>query len=594
MRFLGKYELLEQHTVGTVETFSAHPIGGSELFLVHLFSLPALTKASPSNRDLLDYMERICPPAIGPVIDGGQYDDGSQAYIVTKFPRDPDALGEWVEVYKTMPKAAPKPVSKPRRDASDAPVRERWEDETSSPQPQRPHVTERPVGDFTRAFRPFVSETAPPKPPEDDRDHSTPSAARSDPHWSDAIRPVSQGPGFSSESRDLEPKHSEPRRSAPGSFTDQMAGLGEGAQLPTSRVPVQPPTVPRNVEPRPEGRVELSRNQKVDSWLLPDPPELPVDPSKETGRPGEFTQFFRSPFAAPPPPANPLPLPVPDLINRPAPARSDFTQLFGPSSGGSLAPLAPEPLLEPPGQSERGNFTEIFGNSRPAPSTPSLPQWTPEKSAERPEKGDRGGDYFISNTNSLPISSGQRDGEPVFRSSTPLGPTFGSKHEEGATRVFKPPAQEEVSAPPSSLPEGESQYTRIIKGPKREPAGSSASTGKPDAPPSTAGGMNLPMPLPKVAVTMPAVSMPTIGPSGIAAPQLRMPSATVATPPPMMPHLHAPPPPSMGALPKLPPAPKVPTLKKPGNWTSYAPLIIILNLIFLAAVGLVLYFVYKP
>jgi len=50
----------------------------------------------------------------------------------------------------------------------------------------------------------------------------------------------------------------------------------------------------------------------------------------------------------------------------------------------------------------------------------------------------------------------------------------------------------------------------------------------------------------------------------------------------------------MRALPKLPPAPKVPTVKKPGNWTSYAPLIIILNLIFLAAVGLVLYFVYKP
>jgi hypothetical protein len=50
----------------------------------------------------------------------------------------------------------------------------------------------------------------------------------------------------------------------------------------------------------------------------------------------------------------------------------------------------------------------------------------------------------------------------------------------------------------------------------------------------------------------------------------------------------------MGALAKLPAAPKVRTVKKLGNWTSYAPLIIILNLIFLAAVGLVLYFVYKP
>jgi hypothetical protein len=46
--------------------------------------------------------------------------------------------------------------------------------------------------------------------------------------------------------------------------------------------------------------------------------------------------------------------------------------------------------------------------------------------------------------------------------------------------------------------------------------------------------------------------------------------------------------------PKLPPGPKLPVLKKPGNWTSYIPLIVILHLIFVAAVGLVLYFVYRP
>jgi hypothetical protein len=282
---------------------------------------------------------------------------------------------------------------------------------------------------------------------------------------------------------------------------------------------------------------------------------------------------------------------VPDLVNRPTPERSDFTQLFGPSSGGSLAPLAPEPLLEPPGQSERGNFTEIFGNPRPAHIAPPVPPWTPEKPADSPEK-DRAGDYFISNTNSLPISSGKRDAEPVFRSSTPLGgPTFGAKHDDGATRVFKAPAHEEAPAAPPA-PEGESQYTRIIKGPKREPAGSSASPGTQN-PPTAAGGMNFSMPLPKVAVAMPAVSMPTIGPSGIGAPQVRMPSATVAAPPPVMPHFQPPPPPSMGALPKLPPSPKL-GARKPGSWTGYAPLIIILNLIFLAAVGLVLYFVFKP
>jgi hypothetical protein len=182
-----------------------------------------------------------------------------------------------------------------------------------------------------------------------------------------------------------------------------------------------------------------------------------------------------------------------------------------------------------------------------------------------------------------------REGEQVFRSGTPLvGPMFSAKQDEGATRVFKAPIHEEAPAPPP-IPEAESQYTRIIKSPKREPAGLSASPGTPD---TGAGGMNLPLPAPKVSVAMPGISMPTIGPSGVGAPQVRMPSATVSTPqPPALPPLRVPP--LSVAPPKLP-APKLPGVKKPGNWTSYAPLIIILHLIFVMAVGLVLYFVYKP
>ena len=583
MRFLGKYELLEQHTVGTVETFSAHPIGGSELFLVHLFSLPALTKASPTNRDLLDYLERICPPALGSVLDGGQYDDGSQAYIVTKFPRDPDALGNWVEAYKAMPKSVPKPVSQPRRNLSDAPAREPWLDEIPRAQSPPPPIAEKPAGDFTRAFQAFGADRVPAKPPspEDDGAHRAPRAAR----------PVPERSLLNSESRP------ESRRPAPGNLTEQLAGLGEGAQLPTSRLPVQPPVAPRNIgpkeepkfEPRREPVVEPVQGRKADAWA--DHPEPPAEVSREPARPGEFTQFFRSPFAAPQP-ADPLPIPMPDLVNPPAPARSDFTQLFGRSSGASLAPLAPEPLLEPPGQSERSNYTEIFGNARPAPNEPPVPQWMPDQPAELTEKGDRAGDYFISNTNALPISPSMRDGEPVFRSGTPLGgPRFGTKQDEGATRVFKAPVQEQAPEP-TPVPEGESQYTRIIKGPKRESAGLSASSGTQGPPPSP-GGMKLPLPLPNVSVAMPAMSMPTIGPSGVGAPQVRMPSATLSAPPsPVLPPLQVPP--LSMVPPKLPPGPKLPVLKKPGNWTSYIPLIVILHLIFVAAVGLVLYFVYRP
>ena len=560
MRFLGKYELVEQHTVGTVETFSAHPIGANDLLLVHIFSLPALTKAEPSNRDLLDYLERICPPTLGAVLDGGQYDDGSQAYIITKFPRDPDALESWIEAYKAMPRATAKLAPKS--------AKPQYEEPDSDFEPGRSRVSplpppaEKPAGDFTRMFQSLGAEKPTAMPPATPR--AKPPEARPREEWRpeapSAVRPaeaphVTRRPAFSDP---LDAKPPAARPPAAGSLTEQFAGLGEGAKLPRSASYDEPLLAPP------------VKNREPDSWVAPEAPKAPPEPSRETSRAGEFTQFFRSPFAAPPP-AEPLPTAVPDFVNRPAPGRSDFTQLFGPSSG-SLTPLPPEPLLEPPGQSERGSFTETFRS--PASSAP-VPAWTPEKPVDPPERVDR--DYFISNTNSLPISPGKRDADPVFRPSTPAsGPTFGSKPDEGATRVFKAPVHEE--APPPSIPEGESQYTRIIRGPKREPAGSAASSASPAAPPAS-GGMQFPG-MPKVQVAMPPMAMP----------HLQMPGATVSAPP--VPHLQIPsvtvPPP------KLPPGPKLPGLKKPGTWATYAPLIIILNLIFLAAVGLVLYFVFKP
>lgn len=591
LRFLGKYELVEQHTVGTVETFSAHPIGGNELLLVHLFSLPALTKADPSNRDLLDYLERICPPTLGRVLDGGQYDDGSQAYIITKFPRDPDALRDWVEAYNAMPRAtaklASKPASKSRFDDSDPGLEplgleplglEPWNDRVSSPPPTPP--VEKPAGEFTRMFQALTPakapEKAPPKLPaaptgkspatarEGDWMPEAPSAVRPaapQPHANRSVYKAGGGIGRGTGRGDRDFKSAAPHPPEDGSFTDQFAGLGEGAKLPASRFPEEPDSLPP------------VKNRKPNSWAMPEVPEPPPEPPKE--RAGEFTKFFRSPFAAPPP-AEPPSAPPPDFVNRPAPARSDFTQLFGSASGGSQSPVAPEPLLEPPGQSERGNFTETFGQVRPASSLPPVPPWIPEKPADPPEKVDRGGEYFISNTNSLPISPGKRDAEPAFRPSTPVsGRTFGSKHEEGATRVFKAPVHDEPPPLPPA-PEGESQYTRIIRGPKKEPAGSAASA--PPAAPAAGGGM----PFALTPPVMPKVS--------VAMPPMQMPSATVSAP--QVPHLQIPP--VTLAPPKLPPGPKLPAAKKAGTWATHAPLIIILNLIFLAAVGLVLYFAFKP
>ena len=144
MRFLGKYELLEQLTVGSVETFVAYPIGGGERLLIHVFALPALIKSGLKNSDLVEYMEAMSPKVLGSVLDAGRYDDGTQAFVVTKFPRNASALPAWIEAYKAASR-------KQDTTTVEAPARQVWGG--SSTDPQSAPTSEVPVGDFTRAFQ---------------------------------------------------------------------------------------------------------------------------------------------------------------------------------------------------------------------------------------------------------------------------------------------------------------------------------------------------------------------------------------------------------------------------------------------------------
>jgi len=102
MRFLSKYELMEQLTLGKLETYSAHRIGGGERLLVHLFSLPTVSATELSNLELLQALERIAPLPPGPIVDAGRYDDGSQAFVVSKLPPEPGALQTWLESYRAQ------------------------------------------------------------------------------------------------------------------------------------------------------------------------------------------------------------------------------------------------------------------------------------------------------------------------------------------------------------------------------------------------------------------------------------------------------------------------------------------------------------
>ena len=541
MRFLGKYELLEQLTVGKVETFAAYPIGGGERLLIHVFALPALIKSAPTNRDLLGYMEEISPPSLGTLLDAGRYDDGSQAYVVTKFPRDPAALGRWIEAYKASAK------SKHDTTAEVVPA-ELWQEGLNN-ETREISVPERhggnSQGEFTRAFQ---SATEPKTP---DKSPPTP-VARPEP-------PV--GPESLPTGEFFLPQ---PVRSpAPASLTDQfMAGLGEGSRLGDAREQSTP------AKPEPFGNTAPFRVNSSDPWKGPSVTPASEPPSDDNSRPGEFTMFFKGPLA---PPSAPLETFPPEAPYSPAPARpsaGEFTRTFGAATPSASGPLPPEPLLEPVAQGDR--FTDVFGKATvPLPQPPPLPKPAPEPPVSlEPTPG-----YVVSqNTNFPPPPLPMTAPEPMFTSGSSLGPLPGQSRDDNATRLFRMPVQEEPAPVMEEAPPRESEYTRIISA-KPQPAAAEKS------PKPAAAGAG---PAIKISVPISPPPMPSLQPP---APHLAMPVPT-----PM--HLPSVPAPKVPSLEIKVPAPAKGAEKKKTSWKSYVPLIVILNLLLLAAVGLVLYFIF--
>jgi hypothetical protein len=541
MRFLGKYELLEQLTVGKVETFAAYPIGGGERLLVHVFALPALIKSAPTNRDLLKYMEEISPPALGTLLDAGRYDDGSQAYVVTKFPRDPAALGTWVEAYKASVK------SKHDTTAEVVPA-ELWQEgrgnETQEIQvPKKPGSSQ---GEFTRAFQSVSAPKIPDKSP-------PPSVVRPEA----GVGPESLPTG--------ELFVPQPVRSpAPVSVTDQfMAGLGEGSRLG------RPPESSMEMKPEPLGSTAPFRLDTP--WKEARVTQSPEPPPFDNSRPGEFTMFFKGPLAPPSVAEEPYPADEPYSEPPPRPSAGEFTRMFGAATPSTSGPLPSEPLLEPVAQRDR--FTDVFGEATVPPPQP--PPLSKIPASEPPAEFEPAPGYVVSqNTNFPPPPLPQAPPEPMFAGSSSLGasPLPGQSRDDNATRLFRTPVQDEPTPAPEPAVPKESEYTRIISA-KPQPAAAEKS-----AKPAAAS----PGPAIKISASISPPPTPSIQPT---APHLAMPAPT-----PM--HLPSVPAPKVPSIEIKVPSPAKDVEKKKTRWASYLPLIVILNLLLLAAVGLVLYFIF--
>ena len=527
MRFLGKYELLEQLTVGSVETFVAYPIGGGERLLIHVFALPALIKSGLKNSDLVEYMEAMAPKVLGAVLDAGRYDDGTQAFVVTKFPRDPNALPIWIEAYKSASK-------KQDTTTVEAPVRQVWGGSTD---PQSAPSSDVQAGDFTRAFPGAGPTVKGPKPELATDTFRSPVLAPTHDVMDGGIQtgdPAAQGP-----------------------LSKFTARLGEGARLPRLAPSFEPAIKTDRAPAPPEPR-------SSSPWETGTDLRSAEEPTSGAARSGEFTNFFKSPFAAPSPIPESVVEQEPLRSPQPGPAKGDFTQMFGSASpAGGVTVATSEPLLKDASQS--GGFTDMFGKVSARVSPPVTP---PSEELPGPVEFP---DRYSSSQNTNPLPLAKPAAEPLFHSPVVLGSSTPVQGQvDGATRLFRPPVQ---GTPAPEVPRAESEYTRVVSA-RAKPAESIEA----EPPKQASGGAELP----KFSVPVPSpMAMPSV------------PHPVLAVPAPV-PHVPwpAPPPIQVPKVAVVAPAGRK-TAKKAGGWTAYVPLIVILNLLLLGAVSLVLYFVLK-
>ena len=591
--FTEKYEILEPLTRGRVESFVVLNVAANERVVAHIFDCPERKPQQPTVQWVLESFRAIAPAPAGRVIDTGEYYEGTTyAYLVTRLPSD-EHLREWVKAYEAgqmagviaEPATAPMPVSEITK--AEGPPASDQETLGGSDQPQG----------ITQAFEALRLGLAP-----------EPTAK---PGAVSAIRPPAGDAAFG---RDLRQGTAlvEPGKSAeePGEFTKHFLQAVNGNQRPVPSVSseshargglVSEPT-PANVFsniPAPAGTVpdDGSGTQVFDSRAA-----SKSEPRKDTGlvafdcvfpattvgiergesrsgpSSGEFTKFYRGPFDGDRAQGTPE-IRVPP----PTPAKkSEFTQLFGAAG----APVSSKPSGNSGPASDPGSVTHIlkeWGGQSEKSSSGVAASTTPgpgsETYARRSNQGDANEPSFYDSrraTSTDPLSSG-----PSLRRDTPavetkLGEGFSSEADSaGATRVFSSPEPEPTPAR-STLPAGNSEYTRIISGGMRSPvpATEPVMATPPGQPlPAQAGVPNLPVSLSPAPV--PSISVP----NGPPIPQPRAPQMTVP-PPVAIPPVPKPPSVGLGSV-----APK-PT---PIPWA----MIFVFNGLFLLAVALVLYFVLK-
>jgi hypothetical protein len=519
MKFGEKYELLESLTTGGVETFVANDKVRGERVLVHILEGEEQKPNQPTVQWVLEAFRRIAPEPAGVVLETGRYSGTLYAYLVTRMPDDA-ALQRWVQLYRaqareTMEIAAP---------AVKAPPKATQESEFPTAE-LTPKQSSAPAGSVTQPFREL------------------------DPQ----VKLGSAG----AQPKEA-PKEGERELQPP---VNEKSGADKVAidQTPDSNV-VTPgiPAAPKADADRPSPGTSFSS--------VFAPKNFPANinaPANASPQPGEFTNFFQSPFRVEGP--SEIGAATPQPVEPSRKSVGEFTAMFSPPRE-EPTPGAGTAGNEPPGP----GFTAWF----PSPnivSRTSVPQVAPPSGLQQSVVNDppvfpapvkepvipETPPSYFGPSPAVPVAASPTFPAPVFPSPVPspmiekppvsAAPSFAS---EGATNAFHPPASP-PSPVPLPAPSGPGAYTQIIS---VKPSAGVAGAQKPAA---TGGFPSLPVP---------AIAPPPMPPA------------------PAMPKITAPPPPK---------APKLEKVPIPEASVSYWPLILTLTVLFFIAVLLVLYFAMK-
>jgi hypothetical protein len=525
MKFGDKYELVNSVTVGPVETFVAKDIRRGESVLVHILECGEQKPNQPTVQWVMEAFRSIAPEPAGLVLEAGRYSGTLYAYLVTQLPEE-DALRRWVERYKlqmqeTQEIAAPLPPLKAEGEAPTADV--------------TPAELSPPAGTFTRAFMGLGLQA----------DSGLGANQSAEPAVGSEARALPSNPPSAAI---LAPRI-EPSREAVGKTQPAAAASTPAASFPTDFKATEIPA--EEMGPVIQGN---------------------------SPKPGEFTSFFRGPFAGGRPSEMVAPLPQPP----PPPQRKivgEFTATFGPLANWHEEPSPGSGESEISGLHEApGEFTRTFDLDRPSkapdnlefrmPAGPSGPVSGMLQTVKEPAR-----DSFLAPSVPIPPApiTPQIAAIPERMSAPPVVEPVSSlpqNSSQGATQLFRmPSAPAEVSEPP--LPSGPGEFTRIIS--IRPPE---ATVEDEETPAASKSGVVIPSAsLPK----FPAMAPPPLPPAPkLAAPKIAAPKVA---------------PPKLAPPKTAPPKIEAPKTAKPPM--SYWPLILTLTVLFFVAALLVVYFALK-